>query len=91
MGLVRLLWRYTYTRGDAIKVMTGNDGNDGTRFDPERESNLFADPLPALRRAARAARARAIAISGSVATYRDGKLVYDTHVSGASKNSSSET
>ncbi len=34
--------------------------------------------LEAMKRAAKKARQRAIALTGSVVTYRDGKIVYDT-------------
>ena len=78
------------TRGDGTKVMTASDGNDSDYLDQSCEPNLFADPLPALRRAARAARRRAIAISGFVVTYRDGKLVRDTCVTYPDNSDSSE-
>ena len=70
--------------------MTANDGNDIDCVDQSHEANLFADPLPALRRAALAARRRAIAISGFVVTYRDGELVRDTCVTYPDNSDSSE-
>ena len=44
---------------------------------PERDP-FMAGAEAALRRAAKKARRRAIALNGYVATYRDGKIVYDT-------------
>ncbi len=45
----------------------------------ERPYDPFVDgALNALRRAAKKARRRAIALDGYVATWRDGKIVYDT-------------
>ncbi len=41
-------------------------------------SDFFVGVEAALRRAAQKARRRAIALDGSVATWRDGKIVYDT-------------
>lgn len=49
----------------------------------EREEQRPYDPytdgaLDALKRAAKKARKRAIALNGYVATWRDGRIVYDT-------------
>ena len=63
---------------------SGNEGNPiapgGDEQQPERQpSSPFSDgALAALQRAAKKARRRNIALLGSVVTYRDGKIVYDT-------------
>ena len=44
---------------------------------PERDP-FMAGAEAALRRAAKKARQRNIALTGSVVSYRDGKIVYDT-------------
>ena len=46
--------------------------------EPDELDPFWAGAEAALRRAAYKARRRAIALNGYVATYRDGKIVYDT-------------
>ena len=46
--------------------------------EPDALDPFWAGAEAALRRAAYKARRRAIALNGYVATYRDGKIVYDT-------------
>lgn len=54
---------------------------NGRRVPTEEESDMyFAGAEAALRRAAIKARKRAIELTGSVPTWRDGKIVYDTEV-----------
>lgn len=56
------------------------DKNNDERRMPTREESAarFRDIEAALRRAAVKARKRAIETTGSVPTWRDGKIVYDT-------------
>ena len=58
------------------------DGNSDNRKMPTREESAarFKDMETAMRRAAIEARKRAIETTGSVPTWRDGKIVYDTEV-----------
>ena len=58
-----------------------NEGNKEVWQHPTRpRPSDFIGAEKALRRAAIKARKRAIETSGSVATWRDGKIVYDTEV-----------
>ena len=55
--------------------------NDETRSPAKRERPAhFIGAEAAMRRAAKKARKRAIETTGSVPTWRDGKIVYDTEV-----------
>lgn len=58
------------------------DTNGSDRRMPTREERAarFKDIDAAMRRAAVKARKRAIETTGSVPTWRDGKIVYDTEV-----------
>lgn len=58
------------------------DTNGSDRRMPSREESAarFEGIDAAMRRAAKEARKRAIETTGSVPTWRDGKIVYDTKV-----------
>ena len=55
------------------EVSQQRDQGEGRPYNPQIDGGLAA-----LRRAAYKARKRAIALDGYVATWRDGKIVYDT-------------
>ena len=63
-----------------------NDKNakfESVELEPVKKRSLSADMLgaeAAMKRAAKKARKRAIENTGYVATWRDGKIVYDTEV-----------
>ncbi len=59
--------------------MATDDRNTQKRTSQEPTEDTLA-ALAAMRRAAVKARRRAIEATGSVATWRDGKIVYDTEV-----------
>ena len=48
------------------------------QIEPAEHDLFWIGAEAALQRAAKKARKRAIALNGYVATYRDGKIVYDT-------------
>ena len=48
------------------------------QLEPAERDPFWIGAEAALQRAAKKARKRAIALNGYVATYRDGKIVYDT-------------
>ena len=55
-------------------------GNKGQIRTKEESAAYWAGVDAAMRRAAKEARKRAIETTGSVPTWRDGKIVYDTEV-----------
>ena len=60
--------------------MAGNSDRAKREHTSEEWTEDTLAALAALRRAAIKARRRAIETTGSVATWRDGKIVYDTEV-----------
>ena len=60
--------------------LTSKDDNEVQRPTEEERSECFLGMDAAMCRAAIKARKRAIETTGSVPTWRDGKLVYDTEV-----------
>ena len=61
-------------------MTTGNTdlGNQAQGQEPQSRAQFFIGVEAALHSAAKKARRRAIALDGYVATWRDGKIVYDT-------------
>ena len=62
-----------------MKNIDTQSNSDEKSWNGQRPAH-FVGAEAALRRAAIKARRRAIALTGSVPTWRDGKIVYDTEV-----------
>ena len=68
-----------YEKTDTLAPPTATEPAPAPVQEPAPERDPFmAGAEAALRRAAKKARQRNIALTGSVVSYRDGKVVYDT-------------